>query len=76
MLRSKLWDQRLGHIYRRGLVELSKRELLMGDRILDIEFYESYVVGKIHKVKFNHGVHTSKGVLYYAHLDLLRSRRV
>ncbi|KAH9744862.1 hypothetical protein KPL70_003863 [Citrus sinensis] len=68
--RTKLWHLRLGHMSIKGLQELSKQGLLVGDRIQQLEFCENCIFGKSHRSKFNKGEHMSKQVLDYAHTDL------
>lgn len=44
--------------------------MLFGDDVQNLEFCECCVLDKSHKLKFNKGAHTSKGVLDYVHSDL------
>ena len=49
---TELWHMRLGHVSERGLLELSKQNLLCGDRIEQLSFCDQCVLGKAHRVKF------------------------
>lgn len=44
--------------------------MFLGEEIRDLDFYESYLLGKSQKVKFNKGRHNSKGILDYIYSDL------
>lgn len=68
--KSSLWHQRLGHISERGLQELEKQGLLCGDKVEGLEFCEHCIYGKQTRVKFNTGIHKTKGKLDYIHSDL------
>ncbi|KAH0776630.1 hypothetical protein KY290_008041 [Solanum tuberosum] len=68
--KAKLWHMRLGLMSTRGLEMLRNRNLLNGEKINTLEFYEHCVLGKQKKVSFNIGKHKTGGVLYYIHLDL------
>lgn len=50
--------------------------MFLGEEIRDLDFYESYVLGKSHKVKFNKEGHNSKGIIDYIHSDLWRLARM
>lgn len=39
-------------------------------RIMDLDIYESFVLGNSHKVKFSKGRQNYKGILYHIHSDL------
>lgn len=65
--KSSLWNQRLGHISERGLQELEKQGLLCGDKVEGLEFCEHCIYGKQTRVKFNTGIHKTKGKLDYIH---------
>ena len=67
---TKLWHMRLGHIGKRGMLELYKRNLLKGVKICKLYFYKYCVYGKQHRISFKIDSHTSKGVLDYIHLDV------
>lgn len=41
--------------------ELREISMLQGDEVTRLELYESYTLGKSNKMKFNKGVHNSKG---------------
>ena len=68
---TKLWHMRLGHIGERGMLELHKRNLLKGMKTCKLDFCKYCVYGKLHKVSFKTGSHTSKGILDYIHSDVL-----
>ncbi|KAH9649101.1 hypothetical protein KPL70_025857 [Citrus sinensis] len=68
--KTKLWHLRLGRIGVRGLKELDKQGLLEGDKIDDLEFCESCVLGKATRASFNRSVYKSKDKLEYIHSDL------
>lgn len=46
MSKTELWHMRLGHVSEKGLVELGKQNLLGGDKVEKLKFYETYVFGK------------------------------
>ncbi|KAG8472196.1 hypothetical protein CXB51_036507 [Gossypium anomalum] len=73
---TKLWHMRLGHMSENGMVELSKRGLLDGQRICKLNFYEHCVFRKQKRVRFTKGIHNTKGTLEYIHSDLWGSSRV
>ncbi|TXG73199.1 hypothetical protein EZV62_001778 [Acer yangbiense] len=64
------WHMRLGHMSERGILELSKRNLLNGDQVNKLEFRECCVLGKQHRISFSTAQHTSKQILEYVHSDL------
>ena len=67
---TNLWHLRLGHISMKGIDVLAKDQMLLGDKIEPIQFCDSCVMGKSHRVKFNlSGLHKSKGILDYVHTD-------
>ena len=68
--KTRLWHLRLGHIGVRGLKELDKQGLLEGDKIGDLEFCESCVLGKTTRASFNRSIHKSNDKLEYVHSDL------
>ncbi|KAH9694912.1 Integrase catalytic domain-containing protein [Citrus sinensis] len=68
--KTRLWHLRLGHIGVRGLKELDKQGLLEGDKISDLEFCESCVLGKTTRASFNRSIHKSNDKLEYVHSDL------
>ncbi|KAG8377259.1 hypothetical protein BUALT_Bualt08G0009600 [Buddleja alternifolia] len=49
---SMLRHRRLRHMSDRGLIELSKQDLLTRDKIKDLEFCETCIYGKSSRVKF------------------------
>ena len=76
MDRSRLWHLRLGHMSFHGMSELSRRGLLGGDKVDELEFCEECVYGKQKRVRFMSGKHTTKGPLDYIHSDLWGPARV
>ena len=57
----------------KGLQELCKQGIFDLKLISSLEFCESCVLGKSHKLKFAKATHTSKGILEYVHSDLWSS---
>ena len=49
---TKLWHRRLGHMSLRGLQELCKQGMIDPKLITSIDFCESCVLGKTHRLKF------------------------
>ena len=49
---TEMWDRKLGHIRNKGLQELAKQGILNHHRISNLEFCETYVMGKAHRLKF------------------------
>src|SRR3954467_7687941 len=68
--KTEIWHMRLGHVSERDLVELGKQNLLGGDKVKNLKFCESCVLGKSCKVKFNKGKQRTHGSLNYIHADL------
>ncbi|KAH9655442.1 hypothetical protein KPL70_022326 [Citrus sinensis] len=68
--KTRLWHLRLGHIGVRGLKELDKQGLLEGDKIGDLEFCESCVLGNATRASFNRSIHNSNNKLEYVHSNL------
>ncbi|KAH0652718.1 hypothetical protein KY289_030396 [Solanum tuberosum] len=68
--KAKIWHMRLGYMIARGLEMLSNHNLLNGEKINTLEFYEHCVLGKQKKVKFSTGKHKTGRVLDYIHSDL------
>lgn len=50
--------------------ELSKQELLCGDKIQKLNLCENYVLGKSRRIKLNTSTYTTQGILEYVHSDL------
>ena len=55
---TKLWHMRLGHIGKRGMLELHKRNLLKGVKTCKLDFCKYCVYGKQHRVNFKTGSYT------------------
>ena len=68
--RTNIWHMRLGHMSKLSMAELTKRELLDGSNISELDFCEHCIFGKHKRVKFNVVVHTTEGILDYVHADL------
>ncbi|KAG8502915.1 hypothetical protein CXB51_000770 [Gossypium anomalum] len=73
---TKLWHMRLGHMSENGMVELSKRGLLDGQRICKLNFCEHCVFEKQKRVRFTREIHNTKGTLEYIHSGLWGPSRV
>ena len=67
---AKLWHLRLGHVSKRGLNELSNKDLLGNDKLGTLNFCENCIFGKSNRVKFGNAIHKTKGILNYIHTDL------
>ena len=67
---TKLLHKRLRHMSLRGLQELCKQDMLDPKRVTSLEFCESCMLGKTHKLKFARASHTSNCILEYVHSDL------
>lgn len=68
--KSELWHNKMGHIGNKGLKYLSKQKLLGTDMIEPLEFCETCVLEKSHRVSFETGLHTTSRHLDYVHSDL------
>lgn len=55
---------------------MSEQKLLGKNKVSKVEFYESCILGKQHRLKFKTGSHESKVILEYVHLDLWGSETV
>lgn len=66
----ELWYNRIGYIRNQGLKYLSKQKLLGKNMIEHLEFYETCVLHKLHRVSFEIGSHNISRPLDYVHLDL------
>ncbi|GJY41440.1 retrotransposon protein, putative, ty1-copia subclass [Tanacetum coccineum] len=67
---AQVWHKRLGHISEAGLQVLEKQGLFGKESLGKLNFYENYVLGKSHRVRFGVGRHTTQGVVDYVHSDL------
>ncbi|KAK8921738.1 hypothetical protein KSP39_PZI020142 [Platanthera zijinensis] len=67
---SLLWHARLGHMSERRLLELHKKGLLKGVKTCKLDFCETCVLGKQHRVKFVTSTQRSKQALEYIHSDV------
>lgn len=72
---TRLWHLRLAHVSQKGLLELSKQNLLCGDKIGKLDFCEQCVLGKAKIVSFTTGIHCTKSPFDYVHYDLWRPAR-
>ena len=66
----------LEHIGEKGLQELSKQNLLCGDNIQKLEFFQECVLGKDKRLRFTNGIHTTQKPLDYVHSYLWEPSRV
>ena len=71
-----LWHSRLAHTSIKNLKVLVEKGILDKQKISDLEFCESCIMGKNKRLKFNVGKHNSEDVLRYVHSDLWRSPNV
>ena len=55
---TRLWHKRLGHMSLKGMQELCKQGVLDNKLITSLDFCESCVLGKSHRLKFAKGTHT------------------
>ena len=65
-----LWHRKLRHMSAISMSVLNIQGLFGGVDTINIKFCEARVKGKLHKVKFGTGQHTSKEILEYVHSDL------
>uniref|UniRef100_A0A2N9FEH3 CCHC-type domain-containing protein n=1 Tax=Fagus sylvatica TaxID=28930 RepID=A0A2N9FEH3_FAGSY len=65
-----LWHMRLGHMSKRGMRELHKRNLLIGIKSCKLDFCKYCIMGKQCRVRFKITTHKTKGILDYMHLDI------
>ena len=75
-LSANLWHQRLSQISEKGLYELSRQGLLVNHKLFGINFSEHCINGKACRVKFGKGIHNTKGILDYIHLNVWGPTRV
>ena len=73
---TSLWHSRLGHVSQKGIDVLVRKGLIDKKKISTLQFCESCIVGKAHRVSFGSGQHTSKACLEYVHADLWGSPTV
>nr|GEV55290.1 retrovirus-related Pol polyprotein from transposon TNT 1-94 [Tanacetum cinerariifolium] len=71
-----LWHMRLGHMSEKGMVILSKRELLDNHKVANLEFCEHCVIEKQKRVSFSKTIHQIKATLDYLHADCWGPSRV
>ena len=57
---TRLWHRRLGHMSLKGMQELCKQGMLDNKLITSLDFCESCVLGKSHRLKFAKATYTSK----------------
>lgn len=67
---TKLSHMRLGHMSERGMAILGKQGLLDGCKVGTLDFCDCCIFGKQCMVKFNTGIHRTKGTLDYIYSDL------
>ena len=63
--KTRVWHKRLGHIQ-----ELGKKNLLGGDKLEPLGFCKQCAHGKTKRIKFENGIHQTKQIMDYIHLDL------
>lgn len=68
--KSSLWHNRMGHIGNKGLKSLYNQKLLGKDDIEPMNFCETCVLGKSHKVSFESSSYRTNRPLDYVHADL------
>ena len=73
---TKICHMRLGHMGEKWMQLLSKRGLLSGIKVANLEFCEHCVFGKKHRSKFSKGAHITNDVLDYIHSDCWCPSRV
>jgi len=66
----RLWHLRLGHILVKGLELLRGQKMIKGGSFDKLDFRQVCVLGKQTKVSFGVGLHRSKRVLEYIHIDV------
>ncbi|GJW07978.1 retrovirus-related pol polyprotein from transposon TNT 1-94 [Tanacetum coccineum] len=71
-----LWHMRLGHMSKKGIVILSKQELLDNHKVANLEFCEHYVIRKQNRVSFSKAIHQTKATLDYLYVDCWGPSRV
>lgn len=69
--KTNVWHLRLGHSSERKLAELTKQNLLCGDKIQILDLYEYCILRKSKRVHFSERTHTTKKPFEYAHFDIL-----
>lgn len=57
------WHRRLGHVSKRGMVQLCKQDLLCGDEVKKLNLSEHYVYDKACTAKFGYDRQRTKGTL-------------
>ncbi|WVZ25126.1 hypothetical protein V8G54_003670 [Vigna mungo] len=67
---ARLWHLRMGHISEKGLEELEKQGLLLGDKLQKLDFCDHCVLGKSHRIPFGKGKHSTERPFEYVHADL------
>jgi hypothetical protein len=67
---TQLSHMRLRHISGKGMIELSKQDLLYGLKIDKLGFYEHCIYGKICRVKFSTTIHCTIGIVDDVYFDL------
>ncbi|WVZ07194.1 hypothetical protein V8G54_020540 [Vigna mungo] len=67
---ARLWHLRMGHISEKGLEELEKQNLLLGDKLQKLDFCDHCVLGKSHRIPFGKGKHSTERPFEYVHADL------
>ena len=65
-----LWHMWLGHISKRGMLKLHKRNLLKSVKMCKLDFYKFCVLGTQNRVQFKTAAHKTEGILDYVHSDV------
>jgi len=67
---TRLWLARLGHMSKKGMTILSKRNLVGNKGLGKLDFCDHCVFGKQKKVSFSIATHHAKDTIDYIHSDL------
>lgn len=68
--RTSQWHSRLAHMSQSSMDALVRKGYMKREDINTLGFYEACAMGKSHKQSFPKAMHTTKGILDYAHSDL------
>src|SRR5438270_4057203 len=67
---TRLWHMRLGHISKRGLQLLHKKDVLSGIKSCKLDLCEFCIHGRQRRVSFSTSEHRSNGLLDLIHTDV------
>lgn len=73
---TNMWHSRLGHVSQKSLDMMVRKGYLDETNVSTIQFCESCIFGKAHKVSFSTSVNSSKNYLEYVHANLWGSPSV